>query len=54
VKWDISADQEQESKLQETITKTEALTKELADSRKTSERRTRIRRLVSLVNVDRS
>jgi hypothetical protein len=36
--WDVPADQEQESKLQETITKTEALTKELTDSRKTSER----------------
>jgi hypothetical protein len=38
VMWDVPADQEQESKLQETITKTKALTKELTDSRKTSER----------------
>jgi hypothetical protein len=36
--WNVPTDPEQESKLQETITKTEALTKELADSRKTSER----------------
>lgn len=38
VMWNVPTDPEQESKLQETITKTEALTKELADSRKTSER----------------